>query len=98
MPITVSVDGVPCTITKLETGNILVERPSGQTGPMTGRDTEGVHSFEVHPCQRRTWTTWNDMLPPDEQGKEPGGKDGAEPPWSLRKGRSDQAGRRPTGG
>ena len=56
----------------------------GQLHPMQGVDTDGLHQFEVHPCQTRWYEYWNDRLPPDERGPTGPGRDGEKPWWSSK--------------
>ena len=100
----VTVNGLDYTLSKLDNGSIVVEHSNRQYNPMHGPDTEGVHAFEVHPCQRSWYAFWNRQLPSSEQ-TEGQGRGGAEPWWSLRSARTDtatrtlidQQGRKPTG-
>ena len=80
----VTINRVTYTIEKLETGNIRVTHAGGQPHPMQGPDTEGSHVFEVHPCQVRWYTYWNDLLAPDERPATGPGRDGAKPWWSSK--------------
>lgn len=89
MPAEVTIDDVRYTVTKLDSGNILVEFPNGQYNPMHGPGTDGTHAFEVHPCQRHQYEFWREQLPEEERSGGGPGKDGAAPPWSLRKARTD---------
>jgi hypothetical protein len=82
--VTVTIDGVAYTIEKLPSGNIRVTHPSGQVNPMQGPGTDGVHSFEVHPCQSSWYARWNDHLPPAERGPAGPGRDGEKPWWSSK--------------
>lgn len=89
MPATVTIDRVLYRISKLESGNLLIEHESAQVTPMQGPGTGGLHSFEVHPVQSHQYQFWAQHLPEDERQQGGPGKDGADPPWSLRKARTD---------
>lgn len=80
----VQIDRVTYTIEKLDSGNIRVTHAGGQLHSMQGPDTDGVHLFEVHPCQTRWYAYWNDLLPADEQSRSGPGRDGEKPWWSSR--------------
>ncbi len=84
MSTTVTIDRVEYTIEKLENGNIRVTHAAGQLHPMQGPDTDGVRSFEVHPCQVNWYGYWNERLPPDEQASEASGSDDPAPWWSSK--------------
>jgi hypothetical protein len=91
MPADVTIDGVTYTVSRLESGNILVEYTNGQYNPMHGPGTQGIHRFEVHPCQRPLFSSWRKHLPPEEQEATGPGRDGAEPWWSMTSARTDTA-------
>lgn len=80
----VQIDRVTYTLEKLDSGNIRVTHPGGQTNPMHGPDTDGVHEFEVHPCQARWYAYWNDFLPAEQQSRTNPGRDGEKPWWSSK--------------
>ena len=84
MPANVNIDGVTYTVEKRDDGNIRVMHAGGQLHPMQGPGTDGVHWFEVHPCQTRWYEHWNRMLPPQEQAPTGPGRDGEKPWWSSR--------------
>ena len=91
MATTVTIDGLQYTVRKLENGNIEIQHACGQYKPMHGPDTEGVHSFEVHPCQRRMYEYWSERLSSEDRARGGEGKDGPRPWWSLRSAKSDTA-------
>lgn len=93
----VNINRVAYTIEKLDNGNIRVTHPGGQLNPMMGPGTDGVHLFEVHPCQGRWYAYWNDLLPPDERGSTGPGRDGEKPWWSSKSWKKGAQGRRGTG-
>ncbi|MEE8459893.1 MAG: hypothetical protein V3S08_08460, partial [Phycisphaerales bacterium] len=64
MTTTVSINRITYTIEKLDNGNIHVLHAGGQLHPMQGSGTDGLHEFEVHPCQTRWYAYWNDQLAP----------------------------------
>ena len=80
----ITINRVAYTIEKLDTGNIKVTHRGGQIHPMQGPDTDGNHVFEVHPCQARWYSYWNDLLPPGEQKSTGPGRDGERPWWSSK--------------
>lgn len=84
MAATVTIDNVTYTLEKHEDGNIRVTHPGGQLHPMQGPGTDGLHWFEVHPCQTRWYSYWNAMLPAQEQVAGGTGRDGEKPWWSSR--------------
>ncbi len=75
---------VTYTIEKLDDGNIRVTHAGGQLHPMQGPDTEGLHVFDVHPCQGRWYAYWNDLLAPEERAATGPGRDGEKPWWSSK--------------
>ena len=85
----VTIDDIDYTLRMDESGNILVQHPNGQYNAMHGRETGGLHEFEVHPCQRHQYAFWLNHLPPEDRKRTGSGKDGPQPPWSLRKARTD---------
>ncbi len=84
MTTSVTIDRVTYTIEKTDNGNIRVTHAGGQLHPMQGADTDGLHEFEVHPCQTRLYAYWNDLLSPDERGPTGPGRDGEKPWWSSK--------------
>ena len=92
MATTVTIDGLLYTVRKLENGNIEVQHASGQYNPMHGLDTEGVHSFEVHPCQRRMYEYWSERLSSEDRARGGEGKDGPRPWWSQASPRASAGG------
>lgn len=76
----VTIDHISYTIEKLDNGNLCISHPGGQLHPMQGPDTDGIHLFEVHPCQGEWYAYWNGLLPAEEQKPTGPGRDG-EPPW-----------------
>ncbi len=80
----VTINRVTYTIAKTDNGNIRVTHAGGQLHPMQGSDTDGLHIFEVHPCQTRWYAYWNDLLAPDERGSTGPGRDGEKPWWSSK--------------
>jgi hypothetical protein len=82
-------NNITYTVRKLKSGNILVSHGNGQYNAMHGADTEGTHSFEVHPCQRRQYGYWQSQLPESEREQGGEGSEGVQPSWSLRKARTD---------
>ncbi len=84
MATVVTIRGVGHTVEKLDTGNIRVSHPGEQIHPMRGPDTDGLHVFEVHPCQTRWYAFWNEHLPPDERKTAAPGRDGEKPWWSSK--------------
>ncbi len=63
MATVVTIKGIAYTVEKLDTGNIRVSHPGGQIHPMRGPETDGLHVFEVHPCQTKWYAFWNERLP-----------------------------------
>lgn len=84
MATVVTIRGVGHTVEKLDTGNIRVSHPGEQIHPMRGPDTDGLHVFEVHPCQTRWYAFWNEHLPPDDRKTTGTGRDGEKPWWSSK--------------
>ncbi len=84
MPTSITLDRVQYTLQKLDNGNIRVTHAGGQLNPMRGAGTDGIHVFEVHPCQARWYSYWNDLLAPDQRGSTGPGRDGAKPWWSSK--------------
>ncbi len=80
----VTIRGVPHTVEKLDTGNIRVSHPGEQLHPMKGPDTDGLHFFEVHPCQTKWYAYWNEQLPPNDRKSTGPGRDGEKPWWSSK--------------
>ena len=84
MPTRVTIDRITYAVEKLDNGNIRVTHPGGQSHPMQGPDTDGVHMFEVHPCQSRLYAYWNDLLAPQQRTTTGPGRDGEKPWWSSK--------------
>jgi hypothetical protein len=79
MPITTTIDGVPCTLEKLPDGAIRVSHESHPVNPMHGPGTGGEVWYLVHPVQRNQYEHLNSLLPPDERGRP--ARSGEERPW-----------------
>ena len=84
MATVVTIKGIAYTVEKLDTGNIRVSHPGGQIHPMRGPETDGLHVFEVHPCQTKWYAFWNERLPPQDQEATGPGRDGEKPWWSSK--------------
>lgn len=80
----VTIDLITYTVEKLDTGNIRVTHRGGQLHPMRGPDTDGIHQFEVHPCQASWYAYWNDFLPAADQQPAGPGRGGGKPWWSSK--------------
>ena len=80
----VTIGSARYAIEKLESGNIRVTHEGGQIHQMQGPGTDGIHVFEVHPCQNRWYGYWNAMLPTAEQSADGPGAGGATPWWSSK--------------
>jgi len=81
---TVTIEGVTYHVEKLDDGNIRVTHDQGPRRVMVGPGTEGVHSFDVHPCQTQWYAYWNERLPPDARRQGGEGRDGPVPWWSSK--------------
>lgn len=84
MPTQVTIDDVAYTIERLQDGNIRVTHLRGQSHPMLGPGTDGIHVFQVHPCQTRWYAYWSAHLPSQDPETEGPGQGGERPWWSSK--------------
>jgi hypothetical protein len=79
MAISVSIEGLSCTVEKLPSGAIMVRHQTEQFSPMHGPGTAGDYWYTVHPCQQQQYEFWNSQLPPQERATPEGVL--ADRPW-----------------
>jgi hypothetical protein len=69
MPISATIDDMPCLLERLPDGSIRVTHESRQINPCHGPATDGDVTYIVHPAQRNQFEHLNRLLAPDERGK-----------------------------
>ena len=83
MSMTVTIDGVPCEVARMDDGRIRVRHESVAINAMHGTATGGVVEYFVHPCQQSQFEAINSLLPADQQLSPEAAAANPKPWWSL---------------